>query len=183
MRLGETLAEIESEGDVLPSTITAIRLLLLTGCRRDEILTLRWEHVDMERGVLVLPDSKTGAKTVPLGEAALDVLACAPHLRRNPYVCPGVKEGGRLVGLQKAWERIREKAGLEDVRVHDLRHSFASVGAGSGMGLPILGALLGHREAATTQRYAHLAADPLKEAANEITAKTGGKVVKLDNAR
>ncbi|MFH0810608.1 MAG: tyrosine-type recombinase/integrase [Pseudomonadota bacterium] len=170
-RLGTMLAQ-EEQADQKdaedPSVILAIRLLVLTGCRLSEILTLKWEHVDFERRCLRLPDSKTGAKLVALSAAALRLLASAPRLAGNPHVVPGARQGAHLVNLNKAWRRIREKAGLPDVRVHDLRHSFASVGAAAGLGLPIIGALLGHKHAATTHRYAHLAADPLNEAADVI---------------
>lgn len=187
-RLGNTLARIESEGSELPSVLTAIRLLILTGARLSEILELKWDYVDQERGLLALPDSKTGAKLIPLGRAAIEVLENAPRLAGNPYVCPGVNPGSHLVGLPKAWRRIRNDAGLKDVRLHDLRHSFASVAAASGHGLPVIGALLGHKEAATTARYAHLANNPLRESADQITSQivsamnrkpSGNKVIKL----
>ena len=130
----------------------AIRLLLLTGARRDEVLTLRWSQVDFERSALRLPDSKTGAKVIPLGPTALDLLATAPRLDEgNPFVVPGRRVGGRLVGIHRPWVRIREKAGIGDVRLHDLRHSFASVGAAAGLGLPVLGAILGHNHPATSR--------------------------------
>lgn len=167
-RLGAALAELEQEGLELSSTITAVRLLILTGCRREEILGLQWEHVDLERACLRLPDSKTGAKTVYLNQPAMEALAQTPRLEGNPFVCPGLKPGEHLVGLPKAWGRIQKRAGLEGVRLHDLRHSFASVGAAAGLGLPIIGALLGHTQAATTQRYAHLGADPIRAANEEV---------------
>ena len=106
-----------------------------------------------------------------LGPPALELLAATPRQKGNPYVCPGVRASGHLIGLPKAWGRIQQRAGLEGVRLHDLRHSFASVGAAAGLGLPIIGALLGHTQAATTQRYAHLADDPLQAAAAEITKR------------
>ena len=167
-RLGKTLSEVDKEGSELPSAILAIRLLLFTGARLSEILTLKWEHVDFERGVLDLPDSKTGSKLIPLNGPTMEALEAALRLHDNPYVCPGVKPGGHMVGLQKIWERIRNRAGLPDVRLHDLRHSFASAAAASGAGLPLIGALLGHTQAQTTARYAHLALDPLKAATEEI---------------
>jgi integrase len=170
-RLGETLAAVEAEGRELPSVILAIRLLALTGARRDEILTLRWDYVDLERGVLRLPDSKTGAKLIPLGAAAVQLLAAAARLKDNPYVCTGCRTGGRLVGLQYPWQRIRERAGLPGVRLHDLRHSWASTGAAGGLGLPILGKILGHLHPATTHRYTHFADDPLRAAADRVAAE------------
>lgn len=170
-RLGAVLTETERDQTEMPSVVLAIRLLALTGCRLGEILSLRWEHVDLRRGLLLLPDSKTGKKTVPLGAAAIEILTEAPRESENPYVVIGRRPGRPLVNLQLPWRRIREKAGLSDVRLHDLRHSFASVGASGGMGLPIIGALLGHSEPQTTQRYAHLSASPLKEAADRISSE------------
>lgn len=165
-RLGEVLAE-EEAGD--PFVVLAIRLLLLTGARRNEILTLRWSDVDFERASLRLPDSKTGAKAIPLGPAALATLAAAPRLEGSPYVIPGRRAGCRFVGVYRPWARIRERAGLGDLRLHDLRHSFASIGAAAGLGLPILGSILGHKTPATTARYAHLADDPRRAAAARIS--------------
>jgi integrase len=170
-RMGAALVEAERSGSALYSVITALRLLMFTGCRLSEILTLKWEYVDFEHGCLRLPESKTGAKVVPLGALALELLAKTKPLAGNPYVCPGVKPGCHLVGLPHAWGRLQKRAGLEGIRLHDLRHSFASVGAAAGLGLPIIGALLGHTQMATTQRYAHLANDPLRAAADEITRR------------
>ena len=189
-RLGAALRKAEQEQSEDISGIIAIRLLLFTGCRREEILSLKWDYVDFEKGCLRLPDSKTGAKLVPLAEPALDVLRTAPRLAGNPYVCPGRKWGSHLVGLPRIWERICTAAGLSRVRLHDLRHSFASVGVGTGLGLPQVGALLGHTQAATTQRYAHLAVDPLRQAANQIVGyiaeamdkEPEDKVVNIGNA-
>jgi len=116
-----------------------------------------------------LPDSKTGEKTVQLGEPAIEVLNAMPRLAGSPYVIPGQRPGQHLIGLPKIWKRIKEKAGLKDVRVHDLRHSFASSAAQAGLSLPFIGALLGHREVATTNRYVHLMSDPLKQAAEKVS--------------
>lgn len=170
-RLGAVLGDVETEGQEMASSITAIRLLLFTGCRLGEILGLRWDEVDLEWGVLRLRDSKTGAKVVALGGPALEVLSNVRREEGNQFVCPGSKPGGHLVGIYRSWARIQKRAGLEGVRLHDLRHNFASVGAAAGMGLPIIGALLGHTQASTTQRYAHLANDPLKAAADEISSR------------
>ncbi len=165
-RLGEVLAEAERTRTEIPSAIAAIRLLLFTGCRRSEILTLKWEHVDFERQCLRLPESKTGSKTVYLSPPALEVLTGIDREEGSPYVITGAKPGSHLVNLTKPWQRIRKKAELEGVRIHDLRHSFASMAVAGGLSLPVIGALLGHTQPATTHRYAHLAADPLKQAAN-----------------
>jgi len=169
-RLGVALREAEEENEP-PSAILALRLLLLSGARHNEILTLRWNEVNLERGCLELQDSKSGPKTIPLGAPALRLLADAVRVEGNPFVCPGHRHGRPFVGIQKVWERIRVRAGLEDARIHDLRHSFASVGAGGGLGLPIIGALLGHTQMQTTQRYSHLAADPLHQAAERISSE------------
>lgn len=165
-RLGTVL---DAEEPTEPFIVLAIRLLLLTGARRNEVLTLRWSDVDFERAALRLPDSKTGAKVIPLGPPVLALLAAAPRLEDNPYVIPGRRTGGRLVGLHRPWVAIRERAGLGDLRLHDLRHSFASIGAAAGLGLPILGAILGHRHPATTARYAHFDDDPRRAAAVRIS--------------
>jgi integrase len=140
-RLGAVLDEEEATE---PLVVLAIRLLLLTGARRNEVLTLRWSDVDFERSALCLPDSKTGAKMIPVGPPVLALLSAAPRLEGNPYVIPGRRAGGRLVGLFRPWARIRERAELGELRLHDLRHSFASIGAAAGLGLPILGSILGH---------------------------------------
>jgi integrase len=173
-----------------PIALAAIRLLVLTGCRKSEILTLQWDHVDFERSCLRLPDSKTGAKVVQLGAPALAVLAKFPRVEN--YVLPGAAAGKHLVGLPRVWERLRKRAKLTDVRLHDLRHSFASVGAASGDSLLVIGKLLGHRDPKTTSRYAHLADDPLKAAADRISTnialamtrspKGGGKVLQMRRA-
>jgi len=175
-RLGEALAEVEREASEHVSAILAIRLLLLTGARRNEILTLRWEEVDLEGTCLRLSDSKTGKKIVRLGGAALELLSAASRQEGNPFVCFGEREGQHFIGLQRPWRRIQKKAGLQEVRLHDLRHSFASVGAGAGVGLPILGRLLGHTQPVTTARYAHLADDPLQHAADHISAEIASRL-------
>ena len=147
----------------------ALRLLIFTGARLNEILHLKWEYVDFERGLLLLPDSKTGRKTIVLNAPALAILASLP--RCGPYVMIGADPNSPRHDLNRPWRRIRQRAGLEGVRIHDLRHSFASVGVGGGLGLPIVGKLLGQSNPATTARYAHLDNDPLRRAANKIGAQ------------
>ena len=147
----------------------AIRLLILTGMRLREVLTLEWSHVDFDRGALFLPDSKTGRKTVILGAPALVILAGLPRVERCPFVIKGQKLDKARADLGKPWTAVRRAAGLDNVRLHDLRHSFASVGAGASLGLPTIGKLLGHTQASTTQRYAHIANDPLRRAADTIS--------------
>lgn len=169
-RIGEALEqELATHGNT--SAVNAIRLLILTGCRYNEILTLTWEEVDLEYRCLRLKDSKTGAKTVPLNAPALALLASIERRENNPYVIVGSKEGAHLVNLPKVWRRVSKAAALEDIRLHDLRHTYASVGVAGGFSLPVIGALLGHTQAATTQRYAHLADDPLKHATDAIGAR------------
>ncbi len=173
----EKLSKILRESSIsygsteMPSSVAAIRLLLLTGCRLSEILTLKWEYIDYEQHRINFPDSKTGKKTIYISPFVLEVLNGIEKQENNPYVIYGAVEGKHLVNLRKAWCRIRKLADLEDVRIHDLRHSFASIGAASGLSLPIIGALLGHTQAQTTARYAHLIGEPLKEAANLIGEK------------
>ena len=153
-----------------PFAVAAIRLLILTGARLREILHARWEHIDFERGVIFLPDSKTGKKPIYLSAAALTILTALPRLEGNPFVIPGEKAGQPRVDLKRPWAAVTKAARLEGLRIHDLRHSFASVGAGASLGLPIIGKLLGHSQAATTHRYAHLDADPLRRAVETIGA-------------
>jgi integrase len=169
-KLGGVLREVERERVEVPSVVPAIRLLLFTGARVGEILTLRWEHVDLERRVLLLPDSKTGAKAIHLSPAAAQILAGLPR-KGNPWVIRGRDEGNPLLNLSKPWKEIRARAGVADVRIHDLRHSFASVAAATGSSLPVIGALLGHKQPQTTARYAHLAADPLQQAVDAAGAR------------
>ena len=111
------------------------------------------------------------AIVIALGAAAAALLASLDRCEGNPYVCWGNSDGGHFIGLQHVWQRLRRRAQLPEVRLHDLRHSFASFGAAAGMGLPILGALLGHKQPVTTARYAHLANDPLRAAADRITGE------------
>jgi integrase len=149
-----------------PAAVAAVRLLVFTGCRLREILHLKWEEVDFERGLLFLGDSKTRKKSVVLNAPALSVLREIP--RRSRYVIPGDIPDAPKVDLKRLWSALTARADLIGVRIHDLRHTFASYGAGGGLGLPIVGKLLGHTQASTTQRYAHLDADPLRRASETI---------------
>ncbi len=148
----------------------ALRLFVLTGARLREILHAKWEQIDLERGLIFLADSKTGKKPLYLSAAAQKVLADVPRVEGNPHVIAGAKDGAPRADLKKPWAAVSRAAGLEGVRIHDLRHSFASFGAGASLGLPIIGKLLGHSQPATTARYAHLDADPMRRAANTIGA-------------
>jgi integrase len=174
-----------------PSAVAAIRLLILTGARLREILTARWEYVDFERGLMNLPTSKTGRKSVFLSAAALEVLPALPHAEGNPHIFPGEKAAAPRADLKNPWAAVTLAAELPGLRIHDLRHSFASTGAGGGLGLPIIGKLLGHSQPTTTARYAHLDADPMRRAVNQIgntisaamSRKPGAEVVPLKNLR
>lgn len=182
-RLGAVLNEIESGGRESLYVVAAIRLLMLTGARVNEILTLKWSYVHTDRKVLLLPDSKTGQKQIILSSAALAVLEAIPEVKGNPYVIIGRFEESNLVNIQKVWRRIRKLANLEDARLHDLRHSFASMAAANGGSLPMIGKLLGHNHTMTTARYAHLADDPtreLTEKVGEAIAKAAGKTLRTE---
>ena len=185
-RLAECLAEAERTATERPEAIAGIRLLVLTGCRRGEILNLRWQDVDFEARCLRLPDSKTGAKVVYLNAPALQVLAGLERHDGKDLVLPG-RISGRPITLNDPWRRIRKAAQVEDVRIHDLRHTYASVGVSSGLSLSVIGGLLGHSQLATTERYSHLADDPVRQGAERIGAaieaamlgKAGAEVVPL----
>jgi integrase len=185
--LGEALVEMERDRALPEVAAVAIKLLLLTGARRGEILGLRWEEVDFARGCLRLGDSKTGAKVIRLASAALSVLALLP--RTSPWVLPAGRGSGHYVGLPKHWRAVRarsnaiavqraQRAGrslvgvpnFDDVRLHDLRHSFASFAVQSGGSLFLVGKVLGHKQSRTTERYAHLSDEPLLATA-ELAAK------------
>ncbi|MFG1214958.1 site-specific integrase [Xanthobacter flavus] len=152
-----------------PHPVAALRLLLFTGARLREILHLRWEEIDFERGLAFLPDSKTGRKPLVLSSAALRVLVDLPRV--GQFVIAGDSEDQPRRDLNRPWIAVRRRAKLDGVRLHDLRHSFASVGAGAGLGLTIVGKLLGHAQPSTTARYSHLDADPLRRAADSIGDK------------
>ena len=167
--IGRVLNEMAIERIELSSAIAAVRLFLLTGCRLNEIMTLQWDHVDFPAKALRLPDSKTGAKVVQLGDAAISVPHKIERIEDNPFVITGRNPGAHLTDLQPFWQRVRGRAGLKDARVHDLRHTFASVAVSNGHSLPMIGKLLGHTQVQTTARYAHLANIPLLRAANDVT--------------
>jgi integrase len=143
--------------------------MLPWGCRLSEIQKLKWSYIDLKSKMILLPDSKTGKKTIYLGQAAIKELQRMPRIIGNPYVVVGNIHSQYLSDMQKPWRRIRTAAELGDVRIHDLRHTFASHGVAMGQGLPIIGKLLGHSQSQTTARYAHLAADPAIEVADKIS--------------
>jgi integrase len=166
-RLGDALRSFEASGGC-PFAAAAIHLLALTGARLREVLDARWTDVDLGRGILFLRDSKTGAKPLYLSAAAQAVLAGVPRHEFNPHIIPGARRGKPKSNLVGPWSIVRKAAGLDEVRIHDLRHSFASIGAGASLGLAVVGKLLGHSQAETTHRYAHLDADPMAKAADMI---------------
>ncbi|WP_022729412.1 tyrosine-type recombinase/integrase [Fodinicurvata sediminis] len=216
--LGDALTHAQHEELCTPVAISAVRLLVFTGCRASEVFTLRWEHVDFERQVLHLADSKGGPRDVFLPAPALALLREMREGTKEAYVLPSPSVPDAPVQtIKKSWQHLREIASvflwmrcedpkvsevvnelwtereqlpdleacqaalkeqlgekyplspeMTDLRLHDLRHSFASVGAGAGLSLPIIGKLLGHQQVATTARYAHLAADPVQQAADLI---------------
>ncbi len=175
-KLGQAMVESERNGKASLHAVAALRLLILTGARLEEILSLRWDEVDLEGRALRLSDAKsikvasqTGIKKViPLNPPAMELLSTLPRIKNNPFVIIGRIEGHAMVNINKPWRRIRADAGLPTLRIHDLRHAFASVGATMGMSLPVIGKLLGHTQAATTHRYSHLADDPLQKASTLI---------------
>lgn len=170
---------------IAPDALAAIELLVLTGCRLREILNLRWQEIDFERGLLFLQDSKTGRKTVVLGAPAITVLKSLPHV--GDCVFPGSDGTKPRSDLKRPWAAIKRHAGLTGLRIHDLRHSFASVGAGAGLGLPVIGRLLGHSQPGSTAQYAHLADEATRRAsetiAGQIAAAMGGKSAGADTSR
>lgn len=165
-RLWIALESDERDGRESPAACNAVRLLLLTGCRMSEVLTLKWDYVGS--GFLALPHTKTGAQRRSISVQAQALLDAIPRAEGNPYVIVGREPGSHLTDLEKPWQRIRTRAGLDDVRLHDLRHTFASVAATGGMPLRMIGELLGHTSVQTTSRYAHLADDAVREAAGIV---------------
>lgn len=171
-RLGEALKAVQAKG-ANPKAVAILTLLLLTGARRSEIEALEWESVDTKRGLLHLGDSKTGRTTRPIGPAALVVIADQPRIDGNPYVFPAATKEGEppapYTGTPKIWNKVRRAAGLDGTRIHDLRHTMGSWGVDAGLSLYIVGKVLGHRKASSTERYAHLARDPAQEAAKRVS--------------
>lgn len=171
-KLGGVLTGIKNDKDENPVAAYCIELLLYTGCRLGEIQTLKWEYIDRDDFCLRLPDSKTGARIVYVGQNVMDLLkeieTRTERPAGNPYVLWGAKEGSHIKDVQKPWRRFRKLAGLDGMRIHDLRHSFASHAVSQGMSLPMIGKLLGHTQVQTTARYAHLMADPVREAAGKV---------------
>ncbi len=166
-----------------------IRLLLLTGARRGEVLGARWDQLDLTIGVWVKPGSTTKQKTlhrVPLSAPAMQLLVDLRHQAADDatFVFPSHGETGHRTDIRKNWKALCKAAKIKDARLHDLRHTYASMLVSSGLSLPIIGSLLGHSQPATTARYAHLADDPLRAATERvgaiITGKPSGDIVKIN---
>lgn len=178
-RLGHAIQTAALAG-AHPSGILAIRLLLLTGLRRSEVMNLRWSEVDWPRKQLNLGDSKTGARIVHLGDTALDVLRAAREFDCGTFVFSGTDGERPYGGLPKLWDKIRQLAELDDVRLHDLRHTFASVSAEAGYSLLMISRLLGHGDTSSASRYAHLAENPVQSAANAVSSAIASALLSND---
>lgn len=181
VRLGNVLASVLEDGTETIYTVSAILLLIYTGCRLNEILTLRWEYVTAYH--LELPDSKTGRRRIPLPSEAYDILEELPRRARNPYVILGESDDGPLVNLQKPWRRIRRLAGIEDVRLHDLRHTYASVAMKNGIDPFTLKEIMGHKNLQTTLRYAHLEDEAVRRAAGSVASRLAGAIRNTNKER
>lgn len=183
-KLAGAIADLEERMKLHPSFAACIRLLMLTGCRRGEIESLQWEWVDFKRGLIRFPDSKTGAKVTPLPEPAIEILKGVTRQKGKPYVFPATRgDEGHIAGLSKAWGDVRDAAGMPELRLHDLRHSFASFAVAGGAALYLVGKVLGHKQASTTEIYAHLRDDPLKKVADTTARKIAGAMRKGESRR
>ena len=169
VRLGRVLAGVLEDGSETIHAVSALLLLIYTGCRHGEILHLKWDYVTPHH--LELPDSKTGRRRVPLPREAYDILTELPRRDDNPFVILGESQTGPMVNLQKPWGRIRKLAGLEDVRIHDLRHTYASVAVQNGIDPFTLKEIMGHKSLQTTLRYAHLADETVQRAAGSVAQR------------
>jgi integrase len=185
----DTIAKLESAGVASNTFADALRVLLLTGARKTEILGLKWSEVDAVRGILNLPPDrtkaggKTGVRRIQLSPPALEILrvrreqlgspavqfqAGSNPLAQSEFVFPAARGEGHAVGLSRIFQKVCVEAHLPGLRIHDLRHSFASFAVANGASLFLVGKLLGHASARTTERYAHLSGDPLQDAVNSI---------------
>ena len=176
-RLGDTLRAAPAEQLASTHAAAAILLLVLTGCRHNEILGLRWDDLNFDSGEMRLPDSKTGPRMVPMPSAAAKVIGGLSRTPDNPFVFPGRKKGTRLRSLNDSWGRVRGRARLDGVRLHDLRHTYASRALALGHSLPMIGDLLGHRMVRTTSRYAHLERGAVREAAADIAGDIAPRIM------
>ena len=177
-RLGAALRAAASKAPPWPQAVAAIRLLILSGCRKSEILTLQWDDIDRVANELRLRDAKSGPRMVPLTPPLVTVLDGIDRPDGNPWVIPGRRPNTRLVNLDYYWKRVAAEAGLKDVRLHDTRHSYASRALALGESLSLIGRLLGHSRVTTTARYAHLVRDAEKAAAGRVGESIGAHVVR-----
>lgn len=172
--IGTAIDALIAEKAISATAGNAVELLALSGARLSEILNAEWEWIDTDRGTMLLPDSKTGAKAIYLSVAAIEVLERQKAISKDSdYVFPSPRGDKPYVNLRKAWVQICDRAKLPGVRLHDLRHTVASVAVGQGASLPLIGKLLGHTQAQTTMRYAHIDIDPAMKAANQVGAAIG----------
>jgi integrase len=170
-KLGSALEEVEAEGGN-PMAINMIRLLLLTGCRRNEIAGLRWSEVDLDHACLRLGDTKTGRSVRPLGTAALVLLSTLPRVAGTDYVFPATSGTSHFQGLKKVWAKVRQKAELQpDIVLHTLRHTVGSAAVSGGESLAMTGAILGHANYRSTALYAHIQNDPARQAADRVIGR------------
>ena len=167
-RLGIVLDRIEAGKSFHPVVVPAIRFLLLTGARKMEALTMKWEWIDFDRKAAFLPDSKTGPRTVLLSQPAIDVIRSIPRLENNPYVFFGAKEGDHFHNLRKPFIKILDLAKIDSFRIHDLRHTHGAFSVTQGVPLNVIAKILGHRNTRTTERYAHVDNDPALAAAESV---------------
>ena len=179
-RVGRALCELETESPMRARAAAALRLLMLTGCRLTEILTLRWDDIDRQTGEIRLRDAKTGARMVVLTPAALRVLTAISQVPGSPWVFTGNAPDRHLASLSKSWHRVRARAGIGDVRIHDLRHSYASRALALGEGLSMIGRLLGHTDVGSTARYAHLARDAEKVAVVRVGGSIAADILRVE---
>ncbi|WP_279130531.1 site-specific integrase [Bilophila wadsworthia] len=163
--IGEGIAKLEKQDAIDPTIAAALKVMLLTSARCSEILTLTWEYFNESKEKALLPNSKTGAKVLPIPPTAWEVISALPRV--NEYCFPGRWGRGHIINVKDTWKRICKAGGISGWRIHDLRHAFASYAANSGKSLPIIGKILGHSQASTTSRYAHLAENPVAQAAAE----------------
>jgi len=175
LRLGEVFQHALATGQETPHVIAAFQLLLLTGCRLGEVQTLQWDFVTITH--LELPDSKTGKRRIPLSPDARMILENLPDTPDNPYVIVGKHPGTHITDLERPWRRLREAAGMPELRIHDLRHTFASIAVMNGVDLLMVGKILGHSNYQTTMRYAHLADAPVRAAADKVAGLMAGAVM------
>ncbi|WP_420430987.1 tyrosine-type recombinase/integrase [Hyphobacterium sp.] len=172
-RLFSVLTEAETDG-AHPHAIAILRLLILTGARKGEIISLEWREVDLERRTIAKKDTKTGRRAVPISKPVVDILSGLERQEGSSFVFPAARGDSHFQGLTKEWLQIRKRAGLEDVRIHDLRHTFASISIMNGVPIAVLSKLLGHASITTTERYAHLSNDPVRQGAEEVGSVFSG---------